>query len=104
MPFAHRFRNEKGQPQDRPFSNLSKRDYAAVPAFAFLTARPHAVSTAFMDSMTFCDICCLCGFWRESIAPTRVDLDAATLDLRGPPEVENLTWARAPSLKLIPEN
>ena len=77
MPFAHRFRNEKGQ---------------------------RAVSTTFMPSMTLCDICRLCGFWPESIAPARVDLDAATLVLRGPPEVENLTWAQAPSLKRIPEN
>ncbi len=104
MPFAHRFRNEKGQHENCPFLDLSKSDHAAVPALAFLTARPRAVSTAFMDSMTVCNICCLCGFWRESIAPTRVDLDAATLVLRGPPEVENLTWAQAPSLKRIPEN
>jgi hypothetical protein len=69
-----------------------------------LAARPRTVSTAFMDSMANLNICRLCRFWRESIAPARVDLDAVTLVLRGPPEVENLTWAQAPSLKRIPEN
>ena len=46
MPFAHGFRNEKGRPEDRPFPNPSKTDYAALFAFAFFAARLRAISPA----------------------------------------------------------
>jgi hypothetical protein len=46
MPFAHRFRNEKGHLESCTFSNLPKRDYAALFAFAFLAARLRAISPA----------------------------------------------------------
>jgi hypothetical protein len=46
MPFAHRFRNEKGPREDYPFPDLSKSGHAALFAFAFLAARLRAISPA----------------------------------------------------------